>query len=102
MADCKRVEIIVADSGVGISPEDLERLGRPYEQAGGNDQRAMGTGLGLSLVRDSIAIREAQARGLVVADRVSLDCMLNFVCLQARRTEPVVASAWAALEQVWR
>jgi cell cycle sensor histidine kinase DivJ len=45
------LEIVVADTGVGISPEDLERLGRPYEQAGGPDQRAMGTGLGLSLVR---------------------------------------------------
>ncbi|WP_426012951.1 sensor histidine kinase [Caulobacter sp. DWR2-3-1b2] len=44
-------ELVVADTGVGISPEDLERLGRPYEQAGGVDQRAMGTGLGLSLVR---------------------------------------------------
>jgi cell cycle sensor histidine kinase DivJ len=44
-------ELVVADSGVGISPEDLERLGRPYEQAGGVDQRARGTGLGLSLVR---------------------------------------------------
>ncbi|MDP3174588.1 MAG: ATP-binding protein, partial [Phenylobacterium sp.] len=47
----KMLELIVADSGVGISPEDLERLGRPYEQAGGADQRAGGTGLGLSLVR---------------------------------------------------
>ena len=45
------LEIIVADTGVGISPEDLERLGRPYEQAGGAEQRARGTGLGLSLVR---------------------------------------------------
>lgn len=45
------LEIVVADSGVGISPEDLERLGRPYEQAGGAEQRAGGTGLGLSLVR---------------------------------------------------
>ena len=44
-------ELVVADTGVGISPEDLERLGRPYEQAGGVDQRAQGTGLGLSLVR---------------------------------------------------
>jgi cell cycle sensor histidine kinase DivJ len=44
-------ELVVADTGVGISPEDLERLGRPYEQAGGVDQRARGTGLGLSLVR---------------------------------------------------
>ena len=45
------LEIIVADTGVGIAPTDLERLGRPFEQAGGADQRAMGTGLGLSLVR---------------------------------------------------
>lgn len=59
------------------------------------------SGVGLSLVRDSIAIREAQARGLVVADRVSLSCMLSFVCLKTRRADPVVDSAWAALEQVW-
>ena len=45
------LEIVVADTGVGISPEDLERLGRPYEQAGGAEQRSRGTGLGLSLVR---------------------------------------------------
>jgi len=60
------------------------------------------SGVGCSLVRESIAISEAQARGLVVADRVSLDCRLCFVCLRARRSEPVVASAWAALEHVWR
>ncbi len=45
------LEIAVADTGVGIAPEDLARLGRPYEQAGDADDRARGTGLGLSLVR---------------------------------------------------
>ena len=50
-AQGEMLEIIVADTGVGIAPADLERLGRPYEQAGGADPRAMGTGLGLSLVR---------------------------------------------------
>ncbi len=45
------LELTVADSGVGIAPEDLKRLGRPYEQAGDAGQRARGTGLGLSLVR---------------------------------------------------
>jgi len=45
------LEIIVADTGVGISTEDIARLGNPYEQAGGVEQRAGGTGLGLSLVR---------------------------------------------------
>lgn len=59
------------------------------------------SGVGLSLVRDSIAIREAQARGLVVADRVRLDCMLAFVGLHARAGEPVLASAWRALQVVW-
>ena len=45
------LELIVADTGVGIAAEDLKRLGRPFEQAGGPEQRAQGTGLGLSLAR---------------------------------------------------
>ena len=45
------LEITVADTGVGIAPADLARLGRPYEQAGDADQRAQGAGLGLALVR---------------------------------------------------
>ena len=45
------LELMVADTGVGIAPDDLKRLGRPYEQAGDAGQRARGTGLGLSLVR---------------------------------------------------
>lgn len=45
------LELAVSDTGVGIAPEDLQRLGRPFEQAGGADQKAQGTGLGLSLVR---------------------------------------------------
>ncbi|HEX6860809.1 MAG TPA: HAMP domain-containing sensor histidine kinase [Caulobacteraceae bacterium] len=43
-------ELVVADNGVGISKADLERIGRPYEQADAG-RRTQGTGLGLSLVR---------------------------------------------------
>ncbi|MGZ8371174.1 MAG: sensor histidine kinase, partial [Caulobacteraceae bacterium] len=50
-ASGRDLELSVADTGVGISAEDLERLGRPYEQAGDAGQRSQGTGLGLSLVR---------------------------------------------------
>lgn len=60
------------------------------------------SGVGLSLVRDSIAIRKSQAHGLVIADRVHLDCALRFVCLQSRVNEPVVVAAREALETVWR
>lgn len=45
------LELIIADTGTGIAPEDLKRLGRPFEQAGDGEQRAQGTGLGLSLAR---------------------------------------------------
>ena len=44
-------ELVVADTGVGIAPTDLQRLGRPFEQAGDPAQKAAGSGLGLSLVR---------------------------------------------------
>jgi cell cycle sensor histidine kinase DivJ len=50
-AQGEALELTVADTGMGISTEDLKRIGRPYEQAGDAGQRSKGTGLGLSLVR---------------------------------------------------
>lgn len=47
-----RVRLAVADSGVGIRPEDRERLFRMFEQADPSlTRRQSGTGLGLALVR---------------------------------------------------
>ena len=45
------VDIAVTDTGIGIAPDDLTRIGQPYEQAGAPEQKAMGTGLGLSIVK---------------------------------------------------
>jgi DNA-binding transcriptional LysR family regulator len=59
------------------------------------------SGVGLSLVRDSIAMRESQSAGLVIADQVSLQSVLGFVSLHTQRQAPVVASAWQALDAVW-
>ena len=51
------LEIAVADSGAGISKEDLERLGRPFEQVEGAHTRSReGTGLGLALVKSLVAM----------------------------------------------
>jgi len=60
------------------------------------------SGAGLSLVREHSALREAQAHGLVIADRVSLDCVLSFICLTSRVKDPVIATALAAIDAVWR
>ena len=54
------LELSVADTGVGLSATDLERIGRPYEQAGEADQRKRGTGLGLSLVRSMAELHGGQ------------------------------------------
>jgi DNA-binding transcriptional LysR family regulator len=60
------------------------------------------SGVGLSLARDSIAIRESQAHGLVIADRVAIESALSFMCLKAHRSLPPVQSAWDAILRVWR
>jgi cell cycle sensor histidine kinase DivJ len=59
--------LTVADTGVGVSPEDLKRIGRPYEQAGDAKGRAKGTGLGLALVR---AFAELHGGTMVIESRV--------------------------------
>jgi PAS domain S-box-containing protein len=69
-----RVILSVADTGVGIAPEDLPRLGRPFEQATQDASLAKaGTGLGLALVRSlaqlhggDLAIVSTVGRGTTV------------------------------------
>ncbi len=59
------------------------------------------SGVGLSLVRDHIALREAQAHGLAIANLINLDCALSFVCLRERMDDPPVAAALMALDRAW-
>jgi len=82
------LELVVADTGVGIAPDDLHRLGRPYEQAGDAEQRAAGSGLGLSLVRafarlhgGDMTVESAVGEGTTVTIRMPV--------LAAEAAEPV-------------
>jgi cell cycle sensor histidine kinase DivJ len=51
-AGISEIVVTVEDTGVGISSEDLPKIGRPFFQARGTyDRRHDGTGLGLSIVR---------------------------------------------------
>ncbi|WP_354071282.1 HAMP domain-containing sensor histidine kinase [Caulobacter sp. 1776] len=101
------LEIIVADTGVGISPEDLERLGRPYEQAGGAEQRARGTGLGLSLVRafaklhgGDMTIESRLGAGTSVSVRLPvLLAPLKSVTVKASESQPEAPAETPAAEE---
>jgi len=56
------MEIVVSDSGTGISKADLERLGRPFEQVENAQTRAKeGTGLGLALVKSLALMHGGEA-----------------------------------------
>jgi DNA-binding transcriptional LysR family regulator len=59
------------------------------------------SGVGLSLARDSIALRAAHAIGIAIADRVEVPAELGFLCLRARRGEPAIAAAFSVIGSVW-
>jgi two-component system, cell cycle sensor histidine kinase DivJ len=81
-AEAGAVIFTVEDSGVGMSDEDLRRIGEPYFQARGSyDRRHGGTGLGLSIVKGLVRlhggelfIRSRTGEGTRVTVRLPLDC----------------------------
>jgi len=53
-------EISVADTGVGIAPEDQEAIFEEFRQVGTADKKVEGTGLGLALSRKFIELHGGQ------------------------------------------
>ncbi len=50
------VEVSVSDTGIGIAPEDQEKVFEEFRQVGTADKKAEGTGLGLALSRKFIEL----------------------------------------------
>jgi cell cycle sensor histidine kinase DivJ len=81
-ADGNSFLLTVADTGIGIEPGDLDRLGDPFFQAKASRDRPFeGTGLGLSIVRGlvglhggEIAVASEPGKGTCVVVRLPLDC----------------------------
>jgi cell cycle sensor histidine kinase DivJ len=77
-----RLEFKVSDTGIGISAEDLPRVGDPFFQAGSAYARSHdGTGLGLSVVRGLVGLHHGDLRiestlgqGTSVTVSLPLDC----------------------------
>ena len=55
------------------------------------------SGVGLSLARDSLALRESQTHGLLLVQGLEIRTELSFVCLASRSGEPLVAAAFDAV-----
>jgi DNA-binding transcriptional LysR family regulator len=81
-------------------------LGSMPKQVGFTDQEEatidfVESGVCLSLARDFVLDRIGRKRNFVIADKVSLTCELSFACLAARRQEPAISRAFAAMREVW-
>ncbi|NRF71711.1 response regulator [Aquincola sp. S2] len=56
------LRLVFEDTGVGMRPEDLERIFQPFEQVGNADRRNAGTGLGLAITRALVNDMGGQVR----------------------------------------
>jgi DNA-binding transcriptional LysR family regulator len=59
------------------------------------------SGVGLTLVRDSIALAEAHAHALTIVEGVTVPTQLSFIVLAERREEPSIAAALRLIEDQW-
>ncbi|MDI6097565.1 response regulator [Actinoplanes sp. NEAU-A12] len=55
-----RVRVVVTDTGVGITTDDLERVFEEFQQVGDPERRHSGTGLGLALTRRLVAAHQGE------------------------------------------
>ncbi|MEV6635585.1 response regulator [Actinoplanes sp. NPDC051470] len=60
MPDRDTVEVVVEDDGIGIAPADQARIFQEFQQAGDDEGRRAGTGLGLALTRRLVEAHEGE------------------------------------------
>jgi signal transduction histidine kinase len=85
--------ITVRDNGIGIAPDDLERVFEEFQQVGPGAARAEGTGLGLPLSRKFVELHGGR---LWAESEVGVGSTFT-VRLPLRRAEPVEPSACSGL-----
>lgn len=75
------LEVTVSDTGIGIAPDDLQRIGTPFVRGSNSYARAQeGSGLGLSLVKGLVElhqgcmqIKTSVSEGTIVTVRLPVD-----------------------------
>lgn len=82
------VHLIVSDSGMGMSPEFLQKLFQPFEQERSSmTQTASGSGLGLSIVKNLVELM-----GGTIAVQSALQKGTSFtICLPLKTTPKIAA-----------
>ena len=100
---------MVEDTGVGISDDDLPRIGQPFFQArGAYDRRHDGTGLGLSIVQGLVALHGGEVNiasrlgeGTRVTVRLPINCEAARPATQAfERGASLHSTVWSRRQKL--
>jgi len=65
----------IEDTGIGISPENLENIFKPFEQVGEQERQAKGTGLGLAISKNLVELMGGQ---LCVSSQINIGTQFWF------------------------
>ena len=98
-AEAAHITFAVEDTGIGISEEDLARVGEPYFQGGRSyERRNGGTGLGFSIVKGLV---ELHGGDLSISSRIGegtrVSVRLPFDCERARAAKKPVTQQTGAV-----
>ena len=89
----QRIRVGVQDTGIGISPQDLERLARPFEQVESQHSKTtQGTGLGRALTKSLVEMHG----GLLDLKSAPGQGTLVSFALPLRQSQPTATSGAAA------
>ncbi|MGY0575032.1 PAS domain-containing sensor histidine kinase [Bradyrhizobium sp. RDM12] len=102
-ASASQLTLCIGDTGVGIAPDDLKRIGAPFFQCGKTyERRHEGTGLGLSIVKSLVALHLGELTvqsKLGEGTAVTVKLPLVYTPPQAKPAESKIATLTPVLRQ---
>ncbi|MDN5005205.1 ATP-binding protein [Bradyrhizobium sp. GCM10027634] len=102
-ASASQLTLRISDTGVGIAPDDLKRIGAPFFQCGKTyERRHEGTGLGLSIVKSLVALHLGELTvqsKLGEGTAVTVKLPLVYTPPQAKPAESKIATLNPVLRQ---
>ncbi|NEQ76575.1 MAG: response regulator [Okeania sp. SIO2C9] len=69
-----KIRFQIEDTGVGMTPEQIEKIFLPFEQVGDSKKQAEGTGLGLTITRQIVALMQSEIQVKSVLGEGSTFC----------------------------
>ena len=69
-----KIRFHIQDTGVGMAPEQLEKIFLPFEQVGNSQQKAEGTGLGLAIAQKIVQMMGGEIKVESILGQGSIFC----------------------------